>query len=299
MSKFLPQKKKLVEEVYEKASSETTEKSFSGILKYLETVLFDEYKIRLSYKTLETYYQSIVEKDEDYNIKASILDELSFYLGYTNFKEYCAEWKTVEHTIKESPSKVVINVITKPLLKMPDFLAKQNGVSLIGLLMIGGLLIGKNGTVKKEDITEAPKVQETFGLLNTTVMQRDSIGHYPTDTKKEQAPTMRIVKTEKTILEPEDKLEYYMYWNGEQFIATTEANLGPDRPVIPLNTDKLKYLKKITRPDTITVESLHKVWYSKHNNSIEFFTDNGKNPENNKDLKRMTLYIFNKYIKEH
>lgn len=61
MSKFLPEKKKLLEEVYEKASSETSETSFSGILKYLEIQLRDEFQIVLSYKTFENYYKTIVE----------------------------------------------------------------------------------------------------------------------------------------------------------------------------------------------------------------------------------------------
>jgi hypothetical protein len=32
--------------------------------------LWDDYKIQLSHKTFETYYKTIVEKEEDYNIKS-------------------------------------------------------------------------------------------------------------------------------------------------------------------------------------------------------------------------------------
>lgn len=60
MSKFLLQKRKLIEDVFEKASSETTESSFSGILKSLERTLLDDFKITLSYKTFETYYNSLI-----------------------------------------------------------------------------------------------------------------------------------------------------------------------------------------------------------------------------------------------
>lgn len=138
MSRFLPQKKKLLEEVFDKASDETAENSFSGILKYLERQLWDEFQIIFSYKTFENYYKTIVENDEDYNIKTSVLDDLSKYLDYNNFKEYCAEWKTFEHKVTERASKVTVHVINKPLLTMPEFLTKQSNLGIIGVLLVGG-----------------------------------------------------------------------------------------------------------------------------------------------------------------
>ena len=89
MKKFLTEKKLLLEKIFEKASAETTEKSFSGIAKYIERTLWDDYKVQLSHKTFETYYKTIVEKEEDYNIKSIILDELSKFLGFEDFKEFC------------------------------------------------------------------------------------------------------------------------------------------------------------------------------------------------------------------
>ncbi len=141
MSEFLPHKKRLLEEVYEKASQEATEQSFSGILKSLERSLLDDFKITLSYRTFETYYKSIVENEEDYNIKRSTLNDLSIYLGYENFKSYCLGWKTIEHTIQQAISKIVITIINKPLLVMPDFI-KQNGFGIAGILIIGSVLLG-------------------------------------------------------------------------------------------------------------------------------------------------------------
>jgi hypothetical protein len=111
-------RKKLLQEVYEKASSEATETSFNGILLHLEQILKDEFE-PLSYKSFETYYKTIVENEEDYNIKRSILDNLSRYLGYDNFDSYRSEWKTIEHTIQQAISKLVITIINKPVIKMP------------------------------------------------------------------------------------------------------------------------------------------------------------------------------------
>jgi predicted HAD superfamily phosphohydrolase YqeG len=89
MSKFLLQKKELLEKVYKKAKNSTTETSFSGILKDLENTLIDEFNIQLSYRTFETYYKSVAENNIDYNIKPLILNDLSKYLGYENFKNFC------------------------------------------------------------------------------------------------------------------------------------------------------------------------------------------------------------------
>ena len=42
MSKFLPQKRKLLEQVFEKASNDTPERSFYGIVSHLERSLNDD-----------------------------------------------------------------------------------------------------------------------------------------------------------------------------------------------------------------------------------------------------------------
>lgn len=140
MSKFLSEKKKLIEDVYEKASSQTTETSFSGIILHLEQVLNDEFE-GLSYKSFENYYKALVENDEDYNIKTSILDNLSRYLGYDTFKDYCSEWKTVEYSIQQAISKIVITIINKPILTMPEFM-KKNGMGIMEMALVICLVTG-------------------------------------------------------------------------------------------------------------------------------------------------------------
>ncbi|MET3537037.1 hypothetical protein [Chryseobacterium limigenitum] len=140
MSKFLSEKKKLIEDVYEKASSQTTETSFNGIILHLEQVLNDEFE-GLSYKSFENYYKALVENDEDYNIKTSILDNLSRYLGYDTFKDYCSEWRTVEYSIQQAISKIVITIINKPILTMPEFM-KKNGMGIMEMALVICLVTG-------------------------------------------------------------------------------------------------------------------------------------------------------------
>lgn len=256
MSKFLTQKKKLLEEVFQKASNDTPEKSFNGIINHLERSLKDDYQIALSYKSFETYYKTIVERDEDYNIKTMILDDLSRYLEYDNFKAYCLDWKTIEYTISQTLSKIVINITNKPIFTMPDFL-KKNGLGIMEMAFL--LLIVTGGVVFSN-----PKNSNPLGIIS-----------------RSNSPS-----TEKL----------FMYWNGERYIATDSSSLGPQIEVIPMDKENFLYLKKITRPDTLTVDNaLHKVWYSKSNNEVEFFTSFGKHPESGKTLKEATEYIIEMY----
>jgi hypothetical protein len=153
MPRFLPQKKKLLEEVYEKASEEAIETSYHGILMYLERALRDDFRISLSYNSFKTYYETIVKKDEDYNIRETILNDLSRYLGYDNFRAYCLEWKTIEYTINHAISKIVINVINKPMINITEFLGKHKSMSagIFGIVALSGFLATKTDLLKKKE----------------------------------------------------------------------------------------------------------------------------------------------------
>lgn len=260
MSKFLPERKKLLEDVYEKASSETTEKSFSGIAKHLETILIDEYQITLSYKSFETYYKSIVEKEEDYNIKPIILDDLSKYLGFDSFRDYCFGWKSFEYKINQAISKLAITIINKPLLTMPEFMTKQSSFGIAGVVIIMLFFTGNAFLSNKKGGKESNKSLSFFG-------------------------GSEVVKKKEC-----------MYWGGEEYKLAYCDDKDPQHNVIPLDTLQLKYLKKITRPDTLTAENaMGIVWYDKSNNNVEFFTNHGKHPENGKALKDVTARILDNY----
>lgn len=259
MSKFLSEKKRLLEEVYEKASSATTDTSFSAILKNLEVVLRDEYRITLSYKTIENYYKAIVKEESDYPTKHVVLNDLSKYLGYNNFNEYCSEWKTIEHTIQQAISKIIITIINKPIFTMPDFL-KKNGLGIVEmafvLLLVTGGVVFSNG--------KKPPAISFLSDWNSPATDKP-----------------------------------FMYWDKDRYMATDSSYMGPQVHVIPMDPKEFIYQKKITRPDTLTVDNAaHKVWYDKSNNEVEFFTSFGKHPENGKTLKEVTPYIISTYAGE-
>lgn len=287
MIKFLPQKKKLLEEVFEKASGETPEKSFSGILKFLERKLQDDFKIQLSYKTFETYYLTIVENNQDYNIKTQVLDDLSKFLEYNNFEEYCAEWKTVEHTITEKPSKIVVHIVNKPLLRMPEFLSKQSNLGIVGLLLVGGFFAG-NKLVGSETTIETTEQNQNVLEKETKNITPVGIGDLPEVNKKELPKYESVVDI---------KQKDCMYWNKDHYERSFCDENNGDNKLIAYRVEAGNLIK-ITRPDTLTIENAFgKIWYVKNNNQVEFFNNYGEHPENDKPLKKATKYIIEKYGK--
>lgn len=288
MSKFLPQKKKLIEEVFEKASNETTEKSFSGILKSLELKLSEDFGIGLSYKTFETYYVQLVQNGQDYNVKPLILEKLSNYLGYNNFNEYCAEWKTVEYSVKESISKVVINIVNKPLLKMPEFLSKHSNMGIVGIVLCGSIVAGSKMYRADEKIPEKTIIQDSGFQSQVPIAQNSS-----TQTVVYVPQSLVSIPVSKENI-PQTSLKQCMYWDGKEYVP--EDCSGTKDGLIAIDMKLRDNFKKITETDTITEASLDKVWYSKHNNVVEFFTADGKNPKNGKELRHLTRHMLEAHI---
>ncbi len=92
-----------------------------------------------------------------------------------------------------------------------------------------------------------------------------------------------------------------MYWTGNQYKSIPCNEKFGDAAIIALDTFKVNHLKRITRPDTITHNSLGKVWYKKiKRDSVEFYTSGGEYPlDQTKRLMPLTDYMFNKYILRH
>jgi hypothetical protein len=86
-----------------------------------------------------------------------------------------------------------------------------------------------------------------------------------------------------------------MYWASDHYekVLCNDATAG--RLVLPLNEKKMKELKRITMPDTITERSIGKLFYIKDSNKIEYYTAGGFYPENvNRSLKKLSRNIFEK-----
>jgi len=284
MSKFLPERKKLLEDVFDKASNETPETSFSGILKNLEIVLRDEYKITLSYKTFENYYKAIVKEEGDYPIKSLILDDLSRYLGFESFNDYCSGWKSFEYKVNQALSNLVITVINKPIIKMPEFLTKQSNLGILGVLLVGGFLAGnkivnnQTPTISKESLTKNLEIEnaQVLGIAHIPVTMESKVS--------QQTPTISV------------KQQKCMYWDDKEYKLAYCDDKNPKIELKPIDEILVAYFQRITRKDTLTVDNAYgKVWYSKHKGNVEFFTLDGIDPENGKELRKATEYIIETY----
>ena len=273
---IMSKKKLLITEVFEQAKRESDKTSKNGLAMYLKVHL-ETFKLFLDEKTFSRYYDSFVTgiKNET-NPDPDTLDKLSQYIGYKNFADFSrtfvkreeeANKTTVkisvdhdEESLTEKLSKIIINITNEQHFKIPEFI-KKNGLGIMEMALL--LVFVTSGVVFPNTKSNSQSTESSFTL--------PFIGKSHQDKK-------------------------YMYWNGERYIATDSSSLGPQLEVIPMNEQPFKYLKLITRPDTLTVENaLHKVWYSKSNNEVEFFTSFGKHPENGKALKDATEYIIETY----
>lgn len=87
-----------------------------------------------------------------------------------------------------------------------------------------------------------------------------------------------------------------MYWTGDHYEPVPCTTKIENASVIALDTIKVKYFKRITHCDTITVKAMGSVWYSKINNKVEFYTAPGNHPvQTEYHLKPATKYIIAKY----
>lgn len=90
--------------------------------------------------------------------------------------------------------------------------------------------------------------------------------------------------------------EKCMYWAGDHYQPISCSAKKDGAIVVALDTARLLQFKKITTPDTITIKSVGKVYYFKHNNSLDFFTSGGFHPVYlDRKLKPLTAYMLTKY----
>lgn len=258
MAKNLQEKKKLLQEVYAKAEKDGSGTSVSGILKYLQVILLRDFKVNLNYRTMLGYYQSIVDLDKDATIKPATLDLFSKYLGFNDFKHYREERKV--HFVNNTEDTEV-NVTVNKGNSLSD---KMSNIMIV---------------IKNQPIFNIPQMAKNgmgIGAIILILFASFSSG--------------------KGGLEIFDEENKCMYWDGYEYKLTSCNDKNPKHQLIPVDTVKLKYFKKITRPDTLTVENgLGSSWYTKYDNVVEFFTMDGVNPDNGRELRKTSSFIIYKY----
>lgn len=90
-----------------------------------------------------------------------------------------------------------------------------------------------------------------------------------------------------------------MYWSNDHYeqVPCNEERKG--WLILPFNEEKWRNFKRITREDTISEQSIEKIYYIKREGKIEYFTAGGNHPvEVTRSLKILTQYMFNKYLRK-
>jgi hypothetical protein len=270
----MSKKKLLIHEVFRKAKEESQRDTKNGLASYLWLYFKEDIGFEINDRSFCRYYDTYITGDGDIKIQPDRLNKLSEYIGYRDFADFSrtfvkkdeeANKTTVkitvddEDSLTEKISKIIINITNEQYFTMPDFI-KKNGLGILEmtfvLLLVTSGVVFSNGKAKKS--TSFP-----LGFMSGI---------------------------ESTV----DK--NYMYWDGEKYIATDSSYISPEFDVVAMNEYQIKFLRRITRKDTMTVEnSLGKTWYSKCNGEVEFFTADGTDPDTKKELKKTTALIIDKY----
>lgn len=257
-------KRFLVKTVFKTAKNSIPRGSKSSISTYLSSFLEEQYGFERDERSYTRYYKSLVEDNTDYNIDDLALLYLSKYIGYDNFEDFCDrvnlendDSETFSLSFKEISEKLQQIIITvSPTVLLPNFI-KKNGLGIVEMTFV--LLLVTGGVVFSNGKGTPP-----IGIFSGS-------------------GTPAIEKP-------------YMYWDKDRYIASDSSYINPQIEVVPMEPNKFVYQKKITRPDTLTIENATgKVWYDKSDNHVEFFTNYGKHPENEKTLKEATGHIIETY----
>ena len=266
----MSKKKLLINEVFDQARKESEKTTKSGLASYLHLCFIDNLKFyEISEKTFIRYYEDFVESNSSRNIEPERLNKMSQYIGYKDFTDFSRTF------IKNDEKK---NLTTVKISVDQDEEIISERLSKININIINEQHFKMPEFVK----------QNSLGMVGIFILGSFLIGNYycSSGNRNEPLSFFNIAGIEKNC----------MYWDKNEYKPTDCKDGNPSLVVVPKDTIQIKYFKRITRKDTLTVENaLGKTWYSKVNGKVEFFTMDGIDPENKKELKRSTAYIIRKY----
>ena len=268
----MSKRKLLINEVFRRAKEESQRDTKNGLASYLWLYFKDDIGFEINDKSFSRYYDTYVTGNGEIKIQQDRLDKLSQYIGYENFTDFSrtfikteenANKTTVkisvdkdEESLTEKLSNIIINITNEQNFKMPEFM-KQNGFGMVEVAFVLLLLTG-NYTFSKQQNKEHPSVL--------------------------------------SLLDESPKEKKCMYWDKTEYKLADCEDDRPNLNLKPTDDYLVKYFKKITRKDTLTVENaVGNTWYSKYNGVVEFFTIDGKDPDNGRELRSSTAYIVEKY----
>jgi len=254
-------KKILLKTVFDNTKKILPRGSKSSVASYLSSEFEQKFKYSKDERTFVRFYTALVENNSDYDIDDVTLDWFSEYIGYKDYNDFCKNATFTKTTGDSTTVKVSIN-------DDEESIAEKFSKIFI--------------TVTNNPIFNLPEFftkQSNLGILGVILCGGLVVGNQIFKPKREEI--LGIVHPPKQC----------MYWNGKEYIPEYCNDTKND--LIAIDPKKVANFKKITTPDTI--RSVRGIWYSKYQNEVEFFTADGVNPDNGKELKSLTDGILNKY----
>lgn len=304
-------KRLLLQMAYDKARTELPDGSITTLAAYLNACIEERFGFAKNERTFVRYYKSLVVHNKDYMIDAVTLDQLSSYLGFKDYSDFNSEMAAKTDAdvtplkvtvsdgensvsdVSDALSNIVIHITNSPVFTLPQFITQhKNGFGLLGILLVAGLMVNQAGYFQTPatslSLAEYNKDSTASALQSPDNVKRIMQSPDRPSDSYGMTGTQRIVRKKEC-----------MYWNEDRFQeAFCDQNI-PGVSLIALDRQLYTSLKKITVPDTLTVQNaIGKVWYDKSDNQLDFFMGHGLHPVNGKTLKPITKHIINKYIEE-
>lgn len=257
-------KKKLINKVFNKAKKDSGQTTKNALATYLWAYFEDHFGFEISDRTFIRYYDAYIEnKNDEIRIEIFKLNKFSEYLGFTDYQDFVNN-ETAVVDIKENTIKHKFPIEGNS----SDFKENIIHITIQNIIKIPEFFTKHKGM--------------SLGAAGLMIAGGSFALNKPNETKPQLFASYSDTK--------------FMYWEESRYKMTTAQDKNPLHKLMILDSVKIKYFKKNLRPDTLTVDNaMGKSWYSKYKNKVEFFTNDGINPDNNKELKPVTEHILGKY----
>jgi len=265
----MSKKKLLIHEVFKKAQKDfPAENTKSGWASELSDYFDKELNFIINERTFVRYYNACIRDNGEPDIKDGlILNKLCQYLEYKDFLDFATTFIKEDERANKTTVKIKVDEHEE------SFSEK-----------LGNIFI----TITNEQNFKMPEFvrQNGLGIAGVLLIGSLFIGNYYYSSKS---------KTPLGFFGPINE-KSCMYWDKNEYKLVDCEDKDPTRSLMPKDTIQLRYFKRITRKDTLTIDNaLGRTWYSKYNGNVEFFTMDGVDPDNGRELRSSTPYIIDKY----
>ncbi|WP_250252653.1 hypothetical protein [Chryseobacterium sp. Marseille-Q3244] len=266
----MSKKKLLIHELFRKAREESGKDTKNGLASYLWVYFKEDIGFEINDKTFGRYYDTYIkEKDEEKDIHIDRLDKISQYVGYKDFLDFSRTFTKKEEETNKTTVKIKVDEDEESLSEK-----------------LSNIIIN----ITNEQHFKMPEFvkQNGLGIAGAFLIISVLIGNNYNSKSKSNSPL--------SFFGTSADERSCMFWDDSEYKLGDCEDKNPQRSLIPKDTVQLKYFKRITRKDTLTVDNaLGSTWYSKFNGNVEFFTMDGVDPDTGRELRASTAYIIGKY----